>query len=119
MFIKTTKNSKGTAYYHLVESYRDGGKVKQRTLMSLGRVEDGRLEQLAAAISKHSDKLNLFDLAKDVDVRDTYYLGPLLVIQKMMDELGMHKCLTIIQKQHPKLSLIFQRLFSHRSVHDF
>lgn len=29
MFIKTTKNSKGTAYYHLVESYRDGGKVKQ------------------------------------------------------------------------------------------
>lgn len=110
MFIKTTKNSKGTAYYHLVESYRDGGKVKQRTLMSLGRVEDGRLEQLAAAISKHSDKLNLFDLAKDVDVRDTYYLGPLLVIQKMMDELGMHKCLTIIQKQHPKIEFDFPKV---------
>ena len=110
MFIKTTKNSKGTAYYHLVESYRDGGKVKQRTLMSLGRVEDGRLEQLAAAISKHSDKLNLFDLAKDVDVRDTYCLGPLLVIQKMMDELGMHKCLTIIQKQHPKIEFDFPKV---------
>ncbi len=75
MFIKTTKNSKGTAYYHLVESYREDGKVKQRTLMSLGKVEEGRLEQLAEAIRKHSDKLAVFDMAKEVDVKDTYVLG--------------------------------------------
>jgi len=36
--------------YHLVESYRSEGKVKQRTLLSLGRIEEGRLEQLAEAI---------------------------------------------------------------------
>jgi len=35
MYIKITKNPKGQAYYHLVESYRHNGKVKQRTLMSI------------------------------------------------------------------------------------
>ena len=40
MYIKITKNAKGQAYYHLVESYRHNGKVKQRTLMSLGKADD-------------------------------------------------------------------------------
>jgi transposase len=110
MFIKTTKNSKGTAYYHLVESYRHDGKVKQRTLMSLGRVEDGNLDKLAEAISKHSDKLNVFNMAKDVDVKDTYHLGPLLVVKKMMDELGVSGCLDGIQTKHPKLEFDLQKV---------
>ncbi len=113
MFIKTTKNSKGTAYYHLVESYREGGKVKQRTLMSLGKVEEGRLEQLAEAIRKHTDKLAVFDMAKEVDVKDTYVLGPLLILDRMMGELGIKKCLANIQSQHPKLEFNLERvLFS-------
>jgi len=50
MYIRITRNQKGDGYYHLVESYRSEGKVKQRTLLSLGRIEEGRLEQLAEAI---------------------------------------------------------------------
>jgi transposase len=103
MFIKTTKNKKGTAYYHLVESFRQDGKVKQRTLLSLGRVEDGKLDQLAEAISKHSEKLTVFNMAKDIDVKDTYILGPLLVLQRMMQELGVSQCLGNLQQKHPKL----------------
>jgi transposase len=113
MFIKTTKNSKGVAYYHLVESYRENGKVKQRTLMSLGKVEEGRLEQLAEAICKHTDKLAVFDMAKEVDVKDTYVLGPLLILDRMMEELGIKTCLANIQSQHPKLEFDLERvLFS-------
>lgn len=110
MFIKTTKNSKGAAYYHLVESYRLDGKVKQRTLMSLGRVEDGNLDKLAEAISKHSDKLSVFNLAKDVDIKDTYHLGPLLVVDRMMEELGINQCLGNIQAKHPKLEFDLQKV---------
>jgi len=33
MYLKITKNQKGYAYYHLVEAYREKGKIKQRTLM--------------------------------------------------------------------------------------
>jgi len=50
-----------------VESYRDHGKVNQITLLALRKVEDGKLEQLAEAISKHTDKISVFNLAKDVD----------------------------------------------------
>jgi transposase len=110
MFIKTTKNKKGTAYYHLVESFREDGKVKQRTLMSLGRVEDGKLDQLADAISKHSDKLTVFNMAKDVDVKDTYILGPLLVLERMVQELAIAQCLDNLQQEHPKLEFDFGKV---------
>jgi hypothetical protein len=40
MYIKITKNTKGQAYYHLLESYRHNGKVKQRMLMSFGKADD-------------------------------------------------------------------------------
>jgi len=110
MFIKTTKNKNGSAYYHLVESYREAGKVKQRTLMSLGRVEDGKLNQLAEAINKHSDKLAIFKLAKDVDIKDTYVLGPLLVLRRIMNELGISDCLSIIQKKHKKLRFNLEKV---------
>ncbi|HHE40656.1 MAG TPA: IS1634 family transposase [Candidatus Cloacimonetes bacterium] len=108
MFIKTTKNKNGTAYYHLVESYRHEGKVRQRTLMSLGRVEDGKLDQLAEAISKHSSKLSIFNMARDVDVKDTFILGPLLVLQRMMDELGVSLCLSTLQDKHKRLEFNFK-----------
>jgi len=44
MYIKITKNAKGQAYYHLVESYRHNRKVKQYTLMSLCKVDDNRIK---------------------------------------------------------------------------
>ena len=74
MFIRTTRNFAGQAYYHLVESFRDEGKVKQRTLLSLGRVEDGKLEALAEAISKHTDLISAAELAKTVSTDSTYVL---------------------------------------------
>ena len=40
MYIRITKNAKGQAYYHPVESYSHKGKVKQRTLMSFGKADD-------------------------------------------------------------------------------
>ena len=110
MYIRITTNSKGAAYYHLVESYRDQGKVKQRTLLSLGRVEDGKLEQLAEAISKHTDKISVFNMAKDVDVNDTYILGPLLVLDRMMDELGLSGCLSMLQSKHKKLQFDLKKV---------
>ena len=72
MYIRKTKNAQGQSYYHLVESYRDNGKVKQRILMSLGRVEDNRIGEVAQAIKKFTDHVYAIDLAKDMDVKQTY-----------------------------------------------
>lgn len=110
MFIKITKNARGASYYHLVESYREKGKVKQRTLLSLGRVEDGKLKDLADALSKHLDTTHIFDIAKSIDIKDTYILGPLLILERMMETLGIKAVLQIVRDNHPRLQFDFAKV---------
>jgi transposase len=110
MYIRTTKNQRGDAYYHLVEAYRQDGKVKQRVLMSLGRVENNRLEVLATAISKHLETVNIFNLSKEIDIADTYILGPLLVLERMSGNLGIKAVLQNIVLQHKRLQFDFEKV---------
>jgi transposase len=109
MYIKTTKNQRGDAYYHLVEAYREDGKVKQRTLLSLGRVEDNRIEELANAISKHIETINIFNLSKEIDISETYILGPLLVLERMLENLGIKAVLQNVLSQHKRLQFDFEK----------
>ena len=105
MFIKTTTNSAGQTYYHLVESYRLNGKVKHRTLLSLGKAGEDRMDELIAAISRHNEILTLLELAKSIDVKDTYILGPLLVLERLFEKSGINPILESIAARHPKLAL--------------
>ena len=88
MFIRITTNRNGQAYYHLVESYRDQGKVRQRTLLSLGKVGEDGLDKPIAAIGKHKDVLTAVEAAKSLDIEDTYILGPLLAVQHIFSLFG-------------------------------
>jgi transposase len=110
MYIKVTKNQRGHAYYHLVEAFRQNGKVKQRTLMSLGRVEDNKLEELASAISKHLESVNIFDFAREIDIADTYFLGPLLVLDRMIDNLGIRTVLQQVIRKHKRIQFDFEKV---------
>jgi hypothetical protein len=110
MYIRVTKNNKGQSYYHLVESYREEGKVKQKVLLSLGKVEDNRLEELIAAISKHKDVLTALEAAKSLEIEDTYILGPLLVLQHIFKRFGIEKLLSEIALHHPQLQFNFARI---------
>jgi transposase len=110
MYIRVTKNQQGQAYYHLVESYRQEGKVKQRVLLSLGRVEENKLEELAEAINKHLETANIFNLAREIDIDSTYILGPLLVLERMMDQLGITEILKKLTGDHKKLQFDFRKV---------
>lgn len=110
MYIRITKNQRGHAYYHLVESYREADKVKQRVLLSLGRVEENKLEELAEAINKHLETANIFDMAKEIDIESTYILGPLLVLERMMEQLGITEILKKISRDHKKLQFDIQKV---------
>lgn len=103
MFIKITKNKKGQAYYHLVESYRDQGKSKQRTLLSLGRVGEDGLDKLISAIGKHKDVLTAVEAAKALDIEDTYILGPLLAVQHIFHLFSIDRLLRRIAAKHTQL----------------
>jgi transposase len=104
MFIKTTTNSAGQTYYHLVESYRLNGKVKHRTLLSLGKAGENRMDELIVALSKHKEILTTLELAKSVDVKDTYILGPLLVLERLFEKSGINHILESITAKHPRLA---------------
>lgn len=110
MYIRITKNQRGHAYYHLVESFRQEGKVKQRVLLSLGRVEENKLEELAEAINKHLETASIFNLAREIDIDSTYILGPLLVLERMMDQLGITEVLRKVSGDHKKLQFDFQKV---------
>ena len=103
MYVRITKNNKGDAYYHLVESFRLDGKVKQRILLSLGRVEDNKLEQLSEAISKHLDTIHVLDLAKHIDISNAYIYGSLMVLDRLMETLGINSVISEITSKHEKV----------------
>src|SRR4030042_2595167 len=111
MYIKITKNQRGYAYYHLVEAYREDGKVKQRTLMSLGRVEEKKLEQLSEAISKHLETVSILSLSKEIDISDTYILGPLLVLERMVEAMGIKAALQNVLSKKKRLQFYFKNVF--------
>lgn len=113
MYIRITTNQKGQSYYHLVESYRKDGKVLQRTLASLGKVEEGKLEELQEAISKYLDTFNIITLSKHIDISKAYILGPLLVLERMFENLGISNAIGHIQSWHEKLSFdLYKTIFS-------
>jgi len=110
MYIKITTNQNGNAYYHLVESYRDSGKVRQRTLLSLGKVGEDRLDDLIAAIARHKEIFGLRQLAEAMSVEDTYILGPLLVIKQIFARFGIDELLADMARSHPKLTIDLARI---------
>ena len=110
MYIKITKNQAGQAYYHLVESYRDSGKVRQRTLLSLGKVGEDRLDELIAAIARHREVASWVEMAKNLSVEDTTILGPLLAIRQMFARFGVDEVLSSLVRAHPRLEFDLVRI---------
>lgn len=110
MYIRVTTNKNGQAYYHLVESYRENGKVRQRTLLSLGRAGEDRLDELIAAIGKYKDVISTLEAAKSVVIDDTFILGPLLILEHMFTRFGIANLLDNIAHKHPQLEFNFPRI---------
>lgn len=106
--MRTVKNSSGQAYYQIMESYWHEGRSRQRLILSLGRVgEEGEknLDGLAAAIAKHRDVLTVAQLAKEISVDQTYILGPLLILEKLFESVGINEAIAAINVKHPQLEL--------------
>ena len=108
MFIRKNKSTTGEFYYHIAESYRnENGEPRQRVLMSLGKAKDETLEKLSNLLKKHFDIASAISTAKDVDVdidvKDTFILGPLLIIEGVFKKLGLYDLLSDIKGKHPKI----------------
>jgi transposase len=81
MFVRE-KTARGHTYLYLVESVREGGRVRQRIVRALGRKDvllaNGALERLVASLARHTERaLILSDLAAG-RISCTRIGGPLL-----------------------------------------
>jgi len=92
MYLRTIKvrSSNGTIneYVRAVESYREDGKVKQRTIADLGRKD--LLQQLLPSLERllrGQPRLPAQDA--HVDILEAWTWGPVLLLRALFDQLGL------------------------------
>jgi hypothetical protein len=87
------KTSAGRAYLQIVESRRDGDRVRQQVIATLGRFEElqasGQLERLLRSGARFAAKaMMLSTAADDAAIKIASRIGPALVFERLWEETG-------------------------------
>ena len=92
MFVRV-KRSGNYKYLQIVHTYREGKKVKQRVVSTLGRLdqlqEKRDIESIAQSISKFSESVLLVLTGKSNIQSDSLIIGPVLVFRRLWEEAGL------------------------------
>jgi hypothetical protein len=94
MFVRIKKTREYT-YLQIVESKRDGKRIKQRVLATLGQLDaltsSGKLDDLARSLLKFTKAVQVIDAHKEGKLRaiSTVSVGPALVFERLWHELGI------------------------------
>jgi len=84
-------------YVQIVENHREGGKVRQRALMTVGRLDvlqaSGQMEALIRSGLRFCEKLAVIDAASGAEAEGavTVRIGPDLVFGRLWDRLGIQE----------------------------
>jgi transposase len=98
MFARIKKSGRNE-YLQLVENRRQGGKISQRVVATIGRMDElragGNLETIIQSLSRFSEKVILVLSARgNPDVQATAKkIGPALIFERLWQELGIGKIL--------------------------
>jgi transposase len=115
MYLRTIKvpSSNGTVneYVRVVESYREDGKVKQRTIADLGRkdVLTTLLPQLQRLLLGQPPPAG--ETANDIDVLEASTWGPVLVVRALFEQLGLWQLFDELLGKAKKGSSFTERAF--------
>ena len=109
MYIRETITPTGEKYLHLVESTREGGKVKQKIILSLGKESDRTDEQLMNLLAKRRKLTTLDGVIDSLTIQKSYHYGPLYVLEKLFKKFGIGSALDGAAKAHPKLQFDFEK----------
>ena len=96
MFARVKKSGK-YQYLQIVENRKEKGKVKQRVIATVGRMdqlqEKGRVETLIRSLSRFSERALLI-LSGQSDVSaEAVTIGPTLVFERLWKESGIEACI--------------------------
>ena len=93
MFVRL-KKSGDYKYLQIVQTYREGRKVKQRVISTLGRLEQlqerGDIESIINSLSKYSREVILCLTGRSDPKSESFIIGPVLVFERLWRESGIH-----------------------------
>lgn len=129
MFVRAKRSvHNGTAYEYLqvVRSYREGGKVRQQVLATLGRREtlaaSGELDGLLRSLARFSEKLRVVEVVREggLRARTSRAWGPALVFGRLWERQGVGAILKSLAQdrrfgfdvERVSLAMALQRLCS-------
>lgn len=93
--VRSRQKSGKYQYLQVVHNERVEGRVRQRVIATLGRLDDlqqsGQLDGLLESLSRFSDHVALVNALKHNQIAptSTVHVGPPLVFQKLWDDLGL------------------------------
>lgn len=96
MFVRTKvfRNRDGSTrtYLQLVSSERVGGRVRQRVVANLGRLDQlqaGPLDRLIEQLARFSQRQWILEQARRIEARQARTWGPVLIFRRLWEELGL------------------------------
>jgi transposase len=94
MFARVKKSGK-YQYLQIVENRKEKGKVKQRVISTIGRMDQlqakGRVETLIRSLSRFSEKTMLILSGKSDVSADAIKIGPSIIFERLWKETGIQK----------------------------
>jgi len=104
MFFRTKKAGSRT-YLQIVESYRELGRVKQRVIATLGRLDrlqqSGQLESLLRSGGRFADALLMISAYRDGEALEVSArrIGAVLIFERLWRESGLHAVIVELLKE--------------------
>ena len=68
------------------------------------------MKKLLDVLSKELEIIPASRLLKEIDVKDTFILGPLLIIDAIFKQLNLYELLTELKQKHPKVQFDFVKI---------
>lgn len=110
-------------YLQIVQTHREGKKVKQRIISTLGRLEDlqdkGDIDSILSSLSKFSDEVLLHLSKGGQPTSEALTIGPVLIFSRLWKEIGLQAILNKLLSErkyefHVELAIfivVLHRLF--------
>jgi transposase len=102
-------------YLHIVENYRDNGKVRQRIIGSLGRLdilqEKGDLKRIITQLAEQCPSVRIMraQQAGNMTIECDALWGPVIVFNRLWEDLGIKELLQRVTKRR-RISYDFERM---------
>lgn len=80
------RNGKEYCYFRLVHNYREGKKVKQKVLLSLGRTDKldrEWVDQIVIALKDYTKKVKFLESVDSIHIKEAKNLGTIVCLSRL------------------------------------